>query len=89
LYTCIYLYEHNIILNVYYFSVYDNNTENERVEVFLKFVNEVASFSYDNVQMFEQFSEYDWLPKDKFKDLAYQVIFRSILLQIGYYRCNY
>jgi len=73
MYTIVVLY--NTILNVYFLSVYDNNTENERVEIFLKFVNEVASFSYDNVQMFEQFSEYDWLPKDKFKDLAYQVIF--------------
>jgi len=63
--------------------VYDNNTENERVEIFSKFVNEVASFSYDNVQMFKQFSEYDWLPKDKFKDLAYQVIFCLILLQLA------
>lgn len=63
--------------------MYDNNTENERVEIFLKFVNEVASFSYDNVQTFEQFSEYDWLPKDKFKDLAYQVIF-SIYIIIYY-----
>jgi len=55
--------------------VYDNNTDNERAETFFKFVNEVASFSYENVQTFKQFSDYDWLPKINFKDLAYQVIF--------------
>ncbi|XP_025197810.1 sodium channel protein Nach-like isoform X1 [Melanaphis sacchari] len=59
----------------YVTSVYDNNTDNERAEIFFKFVNEVASFSYENIQMFKQFSKYNWLPKDKFKDLAYQVVY--------------
>lgn len=63
-----------IILNILLYSVFDNNTDNERAEIFFKFINEVASFSYENVQTFKQFSEYNWLPKDKFKDLAYQVI---------------
>lgn len=56
--------------------MYGNNTDNERAEIFFKFINEVASFSYSNIKTFEMFSKYDWLPKDTFKDLAYKVKIR-------------
>lgn len=58
-------------------STYDNTTDNDRFEIFFKFVNETVSFSYKNVKTFQNFSEYDWLPKDNFKNLAYQVTFIS------------
>lgn len=57
-------------------SVYDMaDPDNERVETFFKYVNTVALFSYSNIKLLETFSDYDWLPKDNFKDLAYQVKF--------------
>lgn len=69
---------YNVIFIIRFFfsprSIYDNNTDNERYEIFSKFVNEIASFSYNNIKTFENFTNYDWLPKDTpFKDLAYKV----------------
>uniref|UniRef100_A0A2S2QQS6 Sodium channel protein Nach n=1 Tax=Sipha flava TaxID=143950 RepID=A0A2S2QQS6_9HEMI len=60
----------------YVSSVYDvANTDNERVEIFYKYINAIASFSYSNIEQIKTFSDYDWLPKDNFKDLAYKVVY--------------
>lgn len=53
--------------------MYDNNTDEERTKMLFNFVNEIASFSYNNINAFENLSNYNWLPQDKFKELAYKV----------------
>lgn len=64
--------------------MYGNDTDNERVKILFQFVNEVGSFSYDNIKTFEKFSEYDWIPKENFKDLAYEVM-KILNKSIGIY----
>lgn len=59
--------------NIYFFSSISDNTETERMEIFFKYVTEIASCSYQNMNNFENFTKYDWLPKYAFKDIAYKV----------------
>ncbi|XP_050430662.1 sodium channel protein Nach-like isoform X2 [Adelges cooleyi] len=59
----------------YVSSVYGNDTDEETLENFTQFVIEVASLSYSNMEKFEAFSKYKWLPKDNLKDIAYKVVY--------------
>lgn len=59
-------------------SVYDNDTNNDRPELYFKFINDIASFSYDEIKTFDNFTQYDWLPRDNFRELAYKVNIRSL-----------
>lgn len=59
-------------------SIFDNDTNNDRPELYFKFVNDIASFSYDEIKLFDNFTQYDWLPRDNFRDLAYKVNIRLL-----------